>query len=489
MLTRIKKMYHQEALTLLRWLTYARSPPTLGELVDAAITNPIEESFVDTSERGGLRDALNILSGLVTIEENHLADTEHNSRAELVTNDTSIVGDDQGASMIYSQHLTTDTRLRLAHFSVKEYLESERISRSSANQFSLESATGHRALSQSCLTYLRYYITSPEKTLKHRDLETFPLLRYAAQSWFYHCALQQGGETRREVSFLQNTQAKDDWLLVHDPDAPWEKPFNEYRPQAKVPGSAIYYASLLGLSAAVKSLLASGADFNAQGGEYGSALQAAAAGGHTEMAKLLVDKGADVDAQGGMYGSAIAAAALSNRPSVLDILCGRSGYLTNHDSVGRNALSWAAVGGHHALVRTLINKCTGQFSSPSNVSKSRDKLGCSMIHHFVMGRSQEGVAMVLDAGVDIETVDSQGWTALHWASYLDHPEIGSVLVNTGARTHTKNFQGWDALDLSVYVGSEPFASLLGTPRSLILSTTTEAMKLRGICDCCRRVSQ
>jgi hypothetical protein len=60
MLTRIKEMYHQEALTLLYWLAYARSPPTLGELVDAAITDPNMESFIDISERGGLRDALNI---------------------------------------------------------------------------------------------------------------------------------------------------------------------------------------------------------------------------------------------------------------------------------------------------------------------------------------------------------------------------------------------------------------------------------------------
>jgi hypothetical protein len=225
MLTRIKEMYHQEALTLLCWLAYARSPPTLGELVDAAITDPVEESFLDTSERGGLRDALNILSGLVMIEENQVADTKDYSRAGFVTNDTAAAGDGQSASTVRSQHLTTDTRIRLAHLSVKKYLESKRILKSGAHQFYLESATGHRALSQGCLTYLRYYSTSLEKTLKEQDLETFPLLKYAAQSWFHHCALQHGEETSREVSFLQIGQVKDDWLLIHDPDTPWGKPF------------------------------------------------------------------------------------------------------------------------------------------------------------------------------------------------------------------------------------------------------------------------
>jgi hypothetical protein len=320
MLTRIKEMYHQEAQTLLCWLAYARYPPTLGELVDAAITDPVEESFIDTSERGGLRDALNILSGLVTIEENQVADTGNYSRAEVVPNDTSAAGDSQGVSTFHSQHLTTDTRVRLAHFSVKEYLESKRILKSSADQFYLESAIGHRALSQSCLTYLKYYSTSPEKTLTKQDLETFPLLKYAARSWFYHCELQHGGETSREVSFLQIGQVKDDWLLVHDPDMLWEEPFGVYGYRGEVPVSAIYHASLLGLSVVVSSLLASGADVNALGGQHGSALQAAAGKGYTKTVQLLVDSNADVNAQSGEYGSALQAASAGGHTEIVQLL-------------------------------------------------------------------------------------------------------------------------------------------------------------------------
>lgn len=203
MLTRIKKMYYQEALTLLYWLAYARSPPTLGELIDAAIIDPVEESFIDTSERGSLRDALNILAGLVTIEENQVVNTENYSGARGFTNNTSTAGCSQDIIVYHSQYLTTDTRVRLAHFSLKEYLESQRILKCSAHQFYLESAIGHRVLSQSCLTYLRYYSISPEKTLTRQDLRIFPLLEYAAQAWFYHSALQYGGDTNREVSFLQ----------------------------------------------------------------------------------------------------------------------------------------------------------------------------------------------------------------------------------------------------------------------------------------------
>jgi hypothetical protein len=346
MLTRIKTMYHQEALTLLRWLAYARSPPTLGELVDAAIIDPVEVSSIDSSERGGFCDPLKILAGLVTIEEKRFADTEVSLMTEYVTNHDPADGDGHDTTANYSQHSTTHTRIRLAHFSVKEYLESQRILKSSARQYRLDSATGHRALCQSCLTYLRYYSTSPEKKSIQQDLETFPLLAYAAQSWFYHCALQHGRETGREISFLQGQQVKEDWLLVYDPDMPYQQPFLAYRSKGKVPGSAIYYASLLGLSVAVKSLLASRADVNVQGGIYGSALQAAAARGHTEIARLLVDNGADVNAQGRYYGSVLLAAAARGHTEIARLLVDNGADVNAHDAYYGSALLAATEEGH-----------------------------------------------------------------------------------------------------------------------------------------------
>ena len=86
-LLEIEEMYHDHALTLLRWLAYARSPPTLSELVDAAVTNPIHESFIDADNRGDLEDTLNILSGLVTVEESKDADVDGHSETNYFTSD------------------------------------------------------------------------------------------------------------------------------------------------------------------------------------------------------------------------------------------------------------------------------------------------------------------------------------------------------------------------------------------------------------------
>lgn len=55
----------------------------------------------------------------------------------------------------------------------------------------------------------------------------------------------------------------------------------------------------------VKFLIDSGADVNAQGGEYGNSLQAAAVYGTLGLVKFLIENGADVNAQGGCHESAL----------------------------------------------------------------------------------------------------------------------------------------------------------------------------------------
>jgi len=391
-------MYHEEALTLLHWLAYARSPPTLAELVDAAIIDLDEEGSIDTNERGGLRDALNILFGLVTIEENHSNGEGNDSETETSTSDVSTAGPEQGGAMFHSEHLTADTRVRLAHFSVKEYLESDRILESPAGHFYLESATGHRFLAQSCLTYLQVYSASCEKTFTRRDLETFPLLRYAAESWFYHSTLQSGDEVSGETSLLHLEHLRDSWLLIHDPDKSWIKPFirHKYKGTGRVAGSAIYYASLLGLLVVVTKLLYNGANVDAEGGEYGSPLEAASARGHKEIVQLLLNKGAKVDKVGGRYGGPLQA---------------------------------ASAGGHKEIVQLLLDK-------GANVNVEDEGHG-SPLQAASAGGHKETVQLLLDKGANVNAVGGWDGSALQAASSRDHKEIVQLLLNVITRQNAR----------------------------------------------------
>jgi hypothetical protein len=416
----IEEMYHDHALTLLRWLAYARSPPTLSELVDAAVTDPIHESYIDADNRGDLEDTLNILSGLVTVEEREDADAEHHSEIDYSTSDVSIIDNDSADVGSHSRDLTPDTRVRLAHFSVKEYLESKRILKSGADQFYLESATGHRALAQSCLTYLRYYSSSSEKTSTKQDLKKFPLLQYAARSWSHHSAFQVDNDVTREASLLQSEEAKNDWLLVYNPDELWKSPFES----SGSVGSGLYYASGLGHEALVRELLRNGSDVNVPGGRFGNALQAASIEGWVNVVRLLVENGVDVNADGGEYGNALHAASEKGHVKVMRLLLDSGANMGVQNGRFGDALQLAALEGHIEGVRLLLDR-------DADVNDLGGDDG-DALQAASRGGHIAVVQLLLENGADFSTTGGEYGNALQAASFEGHTEVVRLLLEKGA---------------------------------------------------------
>jgi hypothetical protein len=304
MLVSIDEMLRPEARTLLLWLAYAQLPPTLEELSEASIIDPTGGGKVEVDNRGGIMDALEILAGLVVCGravDNDEVDDDNRSYDGIDEN-TYDYGFRDGEDRheceesnivpptLLGHTIDKNSRVRLAHFSVKEYLESKRIVQSNASYFFTESGAAHRFLAQSCLTYIMHYSNSSEKTSSTADLNRFPLLMYTAKSWFFHSSFQHSADVSREVLLLGSEDMKRDWLWVHCPDAHRDKPFQNLRDT----GSGIYYASFLGLHTVVRELLLRGADINAQGGNYSTALYAASSRGHEKVVQMLIDAGADV---------------------------------------------------------------------------------------------------------------------------------------------------------------------------------------------------
>lgn len=308
MLLGIEEMFRKEALILLQWLAYAQSPPSLDQLAEAAIVDPNADTGVDMDNRGGWEDTLEILAGLVTVEGDY---NEFDEECWEGAESSNI------SSMYSGQRIGKTNKIRFAHFSVKEYLQSKRIVQNKVKEFHLESAIGHRCLAQSCLTYISYYSHSWEKASPTmQDREAFPLLEYAARSWYYHSYRQQSRDPNHEISLLTSEKAREDWLFLHQLDRAW------YRPYERIGsvGSGLYYASLLGLRNVAEALSTAGGDVNAQGGRDGNALQAASARGYNKIVQLLLNKGADVNAQGGCHVKALQAASQGGHSKIVQLL-------------------------------------------------------------------------------------------------------------------------------------------------------------------------
>ncbi|KAI7226405.1 hypothetical protein KC330_g8831 [Hortaea werneckii] len=202
----IEERYRPEALTLLRWITYSTTPLTLGQLAEAAIIDPSDEGAVDIDNRGDIGDSVDILSGLVMVYEEDNSyetddsyDTDEGDDGDKTVDSHDTDDDTDDGQNLSSTHVSrysdgTDTgpftrefhsksKVRLAHFSVKEYLDSERILDGTAKGFHLDAASEHRFLAQSCLTYLMHYSNDTAKPLSKEDQVAYPLLYYSAHRW------------------------------------------------------------------------------------------------------------------------------------------------------------------------------------------------------------------------------------------------------------------------------------------------------------------
>jgi hypothetical protein len=346
MLRSISEYNRADALMLLRWVTYAQSPRTLHELAEATIIEiPDEtgvEGAVDMENLGGWADTLSVLTGLVTIQDEE-EDREDGSR------------DREHIDRRISTEISQDAKVRLAHFSVQEFLESTRILASDVDAFHLDPAREHSFLARSCLVYLHHYSSSTEKDNSWKDFDVFPLVRYASKAWFYHTSFEQRDESHvLAISLLTSEDGMRDSLAIHQPDRSWKRSFETSAKRLHVNG--LYYASYLGFGRIARRLLNKGVDVNAQGGHYGNALQAASYRGYTEIVQLLLGRGADVNAQGGYFGNALYAASYSSHVEVVQLLLDRGADVNAEGGQYSNALQAASYSSEAEVVRLLLGK-------------------------------------------------------------------------------------------------------------------------------------
>ncbi|KAL4966716.1 Pfs, NACHT and ankyrin domain protein, partial [Aspergillus stella-maris] len=232
----------------------------------------------------------------------------------------------------------SDKELHLAHFSVKEYLLGE---------IHFNITTASISMAKTYLTYLTD-ISGSYREIRQR----FPMARRAAELWPGHAASAQSSEviSQMTIRFLENEATLRQWASIYEDDQYLTATFDP--PQ----GSKLYYACLTGLVAAARYFIDTGANVNAQGGDYGNSLQAASWEGEKEVVQLLLDKGADVNMQGGEYNNALQAASWRGHKEVLQLLLDKGADVNMQGGQYGNALQAASWRGEKEVLQLLLDK-------------------------------------------------------------------------------------------------------------------------------------
>jgi hypothetical protein len=247
-LLNIDEDYNRDALNLLQWLAFSVNTLSLSEAVDILATDADtqNEPLFDQNRRlWNPRDIMTICSSLITITVTDV---------RLQDGDNSIPGD----TLVHRTRLADTGEIRLAHFSVREYLVSEHLSQgdSKLSYFHFTETLADTFIAKTCVAYLLQF---NKHGCVDEDTHTFyPLSSYTAQYWITH-AQPDNDEDPMLLRLIMELLRPSDavysiWLELWNPDARWDHD----RDVMKCP--PIYYMSMAGLERVSRSLLTNGSD-------------------------------------------------------------------------------------------------------------------------------------------------------------------------------------------------------------------------------------
>ncbi|THZ05783.1 hypothetical protein D6C95_02681 [Aureobasidium pullulans] len=305
--------------------------------------------------------------------------------------------------------------IRLAHFSVKEYLISDNV-RNANYQAWLIQPIAAASVASVLLTYL---LCLEMETAEDEIASAYPLAFYAAKHWTYFGRVADSEDTRLHIlidKLLLEPGRRSRWLSVYNPDTG-----RRFRKTSLPTPEPLYYASLCGLEQVSIRLLKGGADVNTVGGEYENALQAAAAVNHENITKLLINWGANVNAYNSVSTLQVASKGICG--NIVRLLLANGAHVNAHSGMYGNALQAACAGNNADTVQILLEH-------GADVNAQGGRYGSALQAACAKGKP-EMVRMLLNRGADVNVRGGHYGSVLRAACFRDDAEIVRVLLDSG----------------------------------------------------------
>ncbi|KAF4633561.1 hypothetical protein G7Y89_g4559 [Cudoniella acicularis] len=334
----IPSKYKEKAIRILQFLAFSERPLRISEAVDAIAVKPTRVPYFDTKSRmpNPLEISRYCSSLVVIVSKKGPSYDEGHDR-------------DDDSERHYNDN---DAELQLAHFSVKEYLTSDRLEEDVGQAF--KEVVAKASIAIVCLAYLLQLDEDlPTSTIR----ESFPLAQYSAVYWISHAVVAEGKDEILQgfiKKFLcYNKSAYRNCYSLYRPDERYGSVFSYGSDEVKL-ASPLYYASFGGLANAVNYLLSQDTDVNVRGGTYSTALHAASAGGHEKVVELLLRNGADVNARGGAYSAALYMASARGYEKAVELLIKYGADVNAQGGFYKTALRATLEGGHKKVAKLLL---------------------------------------------------------------------------------------------------------------------------------------
>ena len=328
--------------------------------------------------------------------------------------------------------------VEFAHFSVKEYLTSERLAKAknTISRFHVSTTPAHTIVAQACMGVLLQL----DDDITEDSLKAFPLAEYAAKHWVDHARfknvsskLQDGMNRLFDPSKCHLSV----WVWIYDPERPRHLRWRFESPAAPR-ATPLHYAAFCGLHDIATFLIVEHSqDVNARGFDAEeSPLHVSSRQGHVEVARVLLEHGADTEARDNDDFSPLEQAAYEGHIELVQILLEHGADANAQDKERCTPLYWVSEAGLLSVAQVLL-------SHGADV-KARCKNNETPLH-----RSEEEVArLLLKHGADPNALDIKNRTPLHRVSELGCVGAARVLLEHGVDPNARNANNGTPLHLA-----------------------------------------
>ena len=251
--------------------------------------------------------------------------------------------------------------VQFSHFSVKEFLTSDRLQTSDIGHLSdyyipLEPA--HTVLARACIAVL---LRLDEKVDRER-VATFPLAEYASERWPDHAKFENvQSQIQDDLKHLFNPMRPHlrACIWMHNVEIKYIYNLRYYFATEKpppLPATPLFYAAFCGFGELAKWLITTHSeDVNAKCYDDRTPLHVASQEGHVDVVHLLLDHGAQVNSQNCDEWMPLHYASAEGRPEVVQLLLEHEATLNARDVNGSSPVYTASRLGHLEVVRLLLS--------------------------------------------------------------------------------------------------------------------------------------
>ncbi|KAN0134105.1 hypothetical protein V8E53_008110 [Lactarius tabidus] len=423
LLKSINRATRSHAHRLLQCLTVAVRPLLLEELAEVLA--------FDFDEASGRIPPLNA--------DWRREDQEH---AVLSTCSSLITVVDHGDSLV----------VQFSHFSVKEFLTSDRLAVAveDISFHHIAPAPAHIILAQACLGVLLRL----DDTTLGCFVQRFRLAAYAIPHWVDHALFENVSLHLKdgigEIFDLEKPHLLR-WIQIRDVSDFYSWLDRGTRLEAAAP---IYYAAFCGLHDVMEKLIGEHPEHvSARGGPYGTALHAASLMNHLKVAQSLLRHGADVNAPGLWGRTPLLLASPQGHLEVARWLLEHGADVNAKNSNdNQTSLHLAAIRGHFEIVRTLL-----EHNADAN---ARDNSGCTPLLEASRYERVDIVRLLLNHGADPNARDIVKATSLHMVSSVGNLDIVRLLLEHGADVGAEAIWGNTAYQSALERGHDEVAQFL-----------------------------